>query len=82
MPNSQLPTHASQIFYSFVKVQEAVFPDYMDELRGIADGSRQPLVAVLLMNLDEELSYFLPNASLPARRVRVRPRRLLSRLSL
>lgn len=56
MPNAIL-----QIYDGFVEVQEKAFPSYMEELRGIADGSGQPLLHILLINLDEELTYFLPN---------------------
>lgn len=41
------------------------YPEYFDELRGIADGSGQSLLDVLLLNLDEELSYFATNNSMP-----------------
>ncbi len=57
------PTAASQIFDSFVRVQQQAFPEYFEEILGIADGSKQPLLHVLLLNLDEELSYFLPNST-------------------
>ena len=57
-----------------MKVQQVTYPDYFDELRGIADGSKQDLVHVLLINLDEELSYYAngtdPGAALPLTRRR------------
>jgi hypothetical protein len=60
-----------QVFDAFVKVQQDTYPDYFEELKGISDGSGQPLTSVILINLDEELSYFLPNNT--AFRGRVRP---------
>lgn len=45
-------------------LHESLFPDYMQEIQGIADGSGQAVSDVFLMNLDEELSYFL-NGTVP-----------------
>ena len=63
-----------QLVDKYYALHMAVYPDYMEELRGIADGSGQDFDSVFLLNLDEELSYFItPNES-PRQRALVRVR--------
>lgn len=50
-------TEGKKIFKSFVDLHDAAFPEYMDELRGIADGANQPFSTVFIMNLLEEMRY-------------------------
>ncbi len=58
-------------FESYKQLHEQQFPEYMDEIAGIAAGSGIDPDIVLLMNLDEELSYFVPSLRDPARRAKV-----------
>jgi len=39
------------------------FPSYMEELRGVAEGSGRSLDEVFVMNMREELGYFVPSSS-------------------
>jgi hypothetical protein len=41
-----------------------VFSQYWDELRGMSDGSGQPLHLHVLSTLSQEISYYLPKGSL------------------
>lgn len=50
-------TEGKKVFKSFVDLHDAAFPEYMDELRGIADGANQPFSTVFIMNLLEEMRY-------------------------
>ena len=44
----------------FIAVNNASYPHYFDEIRGMAEGSQRPLLHLVIMNLLQELSYFIP----------------------
>ena len=41
----------------FLALHEQVYPDYVEELRGMAAGAKQPFDSLLLMSLSEEFGY-------------------------
>lgn len=41
-------------------LQQKEFPDYMEELRGMADGARVPFEVALMYTMEEEFSYLVP----------------------
>ena len=49
------------------------YPEFVAELHGLADGAAQPFTRVFLMNVKEELSYFLPTMPSDSQARRRRP---------
>lgn len=50
-----------RIFSHFLNNNTAVFPDYIQEIRGIAAGANIPFEHVFLENLGQEFSYYVPS---------------------
>ncbi|TYZ65765.1 hypothetical protein PybrP1_012634 [[Pythium] brassicae (nom. inval.)] len=72
-----LPFHATpdgqKLYAQYLDTHTTVFPDYVDELRGIAEGSAVPFETIFLLNLVEEFedsipATFKPEAPAAARR--------------
>lgn len=53
-------TNGRTIVEEFQSANEKAFPSSFDEMRGIAAGAKVPFEQILLMNLQQELSYFTP----------------------
>ena len=47
------------LYYYFVATHEEHFPEYMDELRGISDGSGVPFDQMFISQLKQEFTYYL-----------------------
>ncbi|CAI5511815.1 unnamed protein product [Closterium sp. Naga37s-1] len=50
----------------FSESNKALYPEYWEELRGMATGSRVPFDELLLLNLRKEFGPFLPSLNAPA----------------
>lgn len=70
--NTQLQQHlipfsttsrGRDVLGAFYNTHAVIFPNYMDELRGLAEGANIPFDHVLLMNLRQEISYFVNSSS-------------------
>ena len=53
------------IYDDFVASHESKYPQYVDELQGIAKGANVPISTLWLLNLREEFGYFLPHSRPP-----------------
>lgn len=60
LPFVQTTTQGKAAYDLFITSHEATFPDYVDELRGIAEGSGVPFETVFVMNLSEEFDDIVP----------------------
>ena len=56
-------TNGTSIFNTFLTNNQAQFPDYFDEIAGISNASSFDFNKIVMMSLDEELSYFAPNTT-------------------
>jgi predicted choloylglycine hydrolase len=49
------------VYNHFVELHKKVYPDYMEELEGLAKGCQLSFMEVFTANMEVELSYFAPN---------------------
>jgi len=63
MQKSLLPFYSSEegqnVYKTFLDSHWQMFPNYMDEMKGVSDGSRVPFHVLFLMTLREEFSYWI-----------------------
>ncbi|TMW65341.1 hypothetical protein Poli38472_007983 [Pythium oligandrum] len=60
LPYVQTTTEGKSIYAAFLETHETTFPEYMEELRGIANGSGIFFETIFVMNLSEEFDDAVP----------------------
>jgi len=54
-----------QVYQAFLNTHFDTFPDYIDELKGISDGSGVPFDLIFIQNIAEEFNYYVPAEGYP-----------------
>ena len=66
---AEFGTENNHVYAQFMASHKNAFPEYMDELQGVADGSGVPFTELFIDQLKEEFTYFKANPDGHSRRI-------------